>query len=316
MPDQLTPKIQRVCNCLAHNQRLEDNDRFLSLTEFIELYQTLTRQEKSVVHTDIVLLEKFAAVQFTSISQERFVVRHNKRLIKADFERTVVDASISGDTHDYSLFKQLKGESKNSPVILLIFLLVFAAMAWTGLGVANNYEKYLADPNLYPAVGYAIDSIKTVNDLLITCATLFLSIFVIFTVAQNTEMVRDIFLFKQGVVHKLFRDDLFITKTVIFSLLASLLSMIFLANPLSFQIATISIAGQTYLLNKLSLISPLLTAFAAGGLSLCFISILYYQKRTMSNLGAVMAETVLKEAYDQYKPAAGISKEVESNGKL
>jgi hypothetical protein len=126
-------------------------------------------------------------------------------------------------------------------------------------------------------------------------ATLFLSIFVVFTVAQNMRFFQDLFLFKEGLAHKYYRDDVFITQLALISLALNIINTIVLLVPLSFEIVTFSIVGFQVVLNKLSFISPLILSIAAVSLSLCFLSVLYFFERAVGNISAEVAEQLLTD---------------------
>jgi len=120
----------------------------------------------------------------------------------------------------------------------------------------------------------------------------------VFTVAQNIEMVRDEFLFKEGLAHKYHRDDIFISIVAMLSLFLGIANTVLLLIPLSFEFA-IPLGVITISLNKLSFISPLVISLSATGLAMCFLSILYYFRRTFKNIEAKVADETLKKALEK-----------------
>jgi hypothetical protein len=275
---------------------LGEDEQYLTLDEFIELYQCVTECTEAVQDVHIVLLGRNAAVQFPRVSRQRLVVRHNHRLTEKHFSRTVIKVSFFGDKLKHSLWGQLKEERRNAPILLAIFVAFLGGMIWIGLRPAADYNAYLADPQSYPEISRAIDALKTVSDLVVTSASLFLSVFLVFTVAQNVEMIKDEFLFKEGLVHKYHRDDVFVSSVAMLSLFLGIANTVLLVIPVSLHIATLTLGGMTISLNKLSLVSPLVIALSATGLAMCFLSILYYFQRAIGNIGVIMADSTLKEA--------------------
>lgn len=298
MSDSGPNRIAQICQRLLDNTPLNEDERYLTLDEFIDLYQCVAQRTAAIQDVHVVLLSKNAAVQFPRVSRQRLVVRHKHRLTKKDFSRTVVKANFFGDKLDYSLRIQLKEEKRNALILLVIFVAFLVSMIGIGLHPAADYNNYLADPSKYAPVGQALDALKTISELVVTSATLFLSIFLVFTVAQNVEMARDKFLFEEGLAHKYHRDDVFISKVALLSLFLGIANTVLLVIPVSLQLVTFTLGGITISLNKLSLWSPLAVALSATGLAMCFLSILYYFERVIGNIGAMMADSTLKEALE------------------
>lgn len=284
-------RVEQVCQALLADTPTR-SEPVLSLKEFISVYQSVLKQTPKRPLVNIILLGKSAAIQFSSVSRLRLVVREQRRLTRADFSDTVVDARIYGDQLDHSLVNQIKEERRNLPVLLAIGILSFTLMMSVGLGLAQNLNDYIANPQGFPLVGAALNAMNVVASLIVTSATLFLSIFLVFAVTQNVEMLKDDFLFREGIIFKYHRDDLFIGQVALASLFLGILNIIILTMPFSFG-NTLSIGGFLLTINKLSLYSPVLISLSLVGLSTCFISVLYYFQRNLQVSATQKAEHLL-----------------------
>ncbi len=135
-----------------------------------------------------------------------------------------------------------------------------------------------------------------VNEMLLTSATLFLSVFLVFTVAQSAKLQEDVRLFDTGLLHKFERDDRLITIVAIASLVLSVLNVTLLGLPVSLDITAWNVLGYVITLNKLSLVSPPITGLTIGTLIYCFLALLYYLKRMMLITNRDMSARVLERA--------------------
>lgn len=288
-------KAIAIANKLITQKPLNGFDRTLSLKEFITLYQALVREKNVPEKVVVILMGRNAAVQFVNIPLGRFIVRESRRLRTEDFDKTVTDLVVWGDKLNYSFFGQLKEEKRHWGIIAVIFLIMFIGTIAISFNSAVNYNAYLATPANFPEVSSSIDALRNIGELLMASATLFLSIFVVFTVAQNMRFFQDLFLFKEGLAHKYYRDDVFITRLGLISLAFSIVNTIVLLVPFSFEFVTFSIAGFQVVLNKLSLISPLILSIGAVSLSLCFLSVLYFFERAIGNISTEITEQLLTD---------------------
>jgi hypothetical protein len=195
-------------------------------------------------------------------------------------------------------FKQrIKEEHKNLLVSFGFGLLFALALFALGNSVAADYISYLANPDKYPVIDRVVDFLAQVNEMLLTSATLFLSIFLVFTVAQSSKLQEDKRLFDSGLLHKFERDDRLIAVVALTSLLLSILNVVILGIPATFSITRWRVAGRYILtFNKLSLIIPTLTGLSIAALVFCFLALLYYLKRTMLITNRDMSVKVLKLA--------------------
>jgi hypothetical protein len=63
--------------------------------------------------------------------------------------------------------------------------------------------------------------IDKANSLVLSVATLFLTVFIMFTVSQNIDSIKNIQLFKEGAIHRFLRADRYVSRLALWSLLLS-----------------------------------------------------------------------------------------------
>lgn len=290
-------KVDEIYEGLIVGQPLGD-DTDLSLDEFVALYQKIGQRINIKQRVDIVLQNDRAFVQFTDLPPGNGIVyvKSKRRLTPQDFSRTVANAVFHGDVLASTFREQIREDRANILITGVIGLL-FAFLLFTlGNSVASSYADYLITPDQFPATERAINIMVKISEMLLTSATLFLSIFLVFTVAQSAKLQEDVRLFDTGLLHKFERDDRLITIVAIASLVLSVLNVTLLGLPVSWNISAGRILGYAVTLNKLSLISPLITGLTIGLLIYCFLALLYYLKRMMLITNRDMSARVLERA--------------------
>lgn len=291
-------RIPVLCDAILAGSSVENS--ILTLEEFKALYHCVAAAKDSVPLVHIVLLNKSAVLQFTDVASAKIVIRHNRRLTQEDFSDTVSRAVFQGDKREHSFWMQLKEEKKNAPILVMVWLIFALATFWIGVDPALHYQQYAAMPSAFPSTSLAIDGLMKISELIITSATLFITIFLVFTVAQNAGMLRDDYLFSEGLAHKYYRDDRFVSIVALVSLFGAIINVVMIAVPGLFEIPRITMWGFDFHINKFSVLIPLNLALSASGLALCFLSILYYFERVVINAGVTMADRSLSGARKRY----------------
>lgn len=293
--DEVKQKAARLSEVFLAGKP-QDAVESLSLDEFAALYHTISDQVGVKQRIDIVLHDDRALVQFTSLSpgNQTVYVVSDRRLVREDFARIVNRPVFHGDVLNVSFGQRLKEESGNILVSLGAGLLVGLVLFLLANSVAADYQSYLIDPNSFPLVERVVGSLAQINEMSLTSATLFLSVFLVFTVAQNSRLQKDTRLFDSGLLHKFERDDRLIAMVALVSLLLSILNVGILGIPVVLPIASFQIAGvYTFVFNKLSIVVPALASLSVATLTFCFLSLLYYLKRTMLITSRDMSVKVL-----------------------
>ena len=290
-------KVDEISKKLIAGQPLGD-EADISLEEFVALYQKIGQQVNIKQRVDIVLQDDRAFVQFTDLppGNGTVYVTSEHRLTPQDFSRTVANAVFHGDVLASTIKEQIKEDRANIVIAGTIGLLFTILLFILGNSVAPTYAAYLVTPGQFPTTERAINVMVQVNEMLLTSATLFLSIFLIFTVAQSAKLQEDIRLFDTGLLHKFERDDRLIAVVAIASLVLSVLNVILLGLPVSLDVTAWRVLGYVVTLNKLSLISPVITGLMIGMLIYCFLALLYYLKRMMLITNRDMSVKVLERA--------------------
>lgn len=275
------------------------NEYDLTLDEFATLFHRLSSQGGKMRRTDVVLQNDRAIVQFTNLGSGKYrvFVVSDRRLTVQDFTRIIPNATFHGDVLTTSLRMRLKEERSNIVVAAILGLLMTAALFILGNSVASDYGDYLANPSSYETMGLVVDFLVQVNQLILVSVTIFLSIFLVFTVAQSNRLQEDYRLFDNGLLHKFERDDRLVALVALSSLILSIFNVIIIALPKTWEILVLHFGSIiTITLNKISIIAPFITGLAVAGLVFSFLSLLYYLKRTMLITNRNMSIKVLDMA--------------------
>lgn len=279
-------------------------DASLSLDELAALYHRVSQQAGTEQRLDIVLQNKRAFVQFTGQppGNARVYVVSEQRLTRQDFTRIIANPIFHGDILTTSAKQRIREDRGNILIAGGIGILFAILLFVLGNSAASDYASYIANPNNFPSVARVVDAITSINEMLLTSTTLFLSIFLVFTVAQSSKLQEDSRLFDNGLLHKFERDDRLVAIVALISLVLSITNVVVLSLPMHWQIASWTVTGYGITLNKLSLISPLMTGLTVATLVFCFLSLLYYLKRMMLITNRDMSKKVLAEAQSKHSP--------------
>jgi hypothetical protein len=206
----------------------------VSLEEFQKFYSTFINLTKNVPVVSLINLEDVIVAQFSSLSPQHFDIFQKHMLEEDDFEfiqnKRWYGAKKRSEKFGFFLWKELR---QNFVSLILIAAIGFSLLFWV-----NNNELY-----------------NLMVSLFIQSSTVFLSLYIIFTVSQSQKLYQDISLFKTGILHKYFRDDKNVTLlgilTVAFTFLNSILIHLFakyeatINDPLFGTLARISKATFT-----------------------------------------------------------------------
>ena len=221
--------------------------------------------------THILLNGNWAMVQFSSLCNhririlpDRFLkwVKIKRALDDKDFDFALLHAEYFGERKHLTFLKFL-GEELSTNWLSLIFTFIFGLIGFYAL-VNSPTGK---------------DAIEKISETLLTATMLFLSVFILFTVSQNSEIIKDQYLFRKGLTHRFFRVDGFLTVLAVFSMLLCI-SVIMLLNVSS----DIKLLGFTVNLLNVQHVIPLLSAMALTLLVDCFLSLLNYYFQRIRNV--------------------------------
>lgn len=217
-----------------YNRDLPTESLAFNLDEFRKLYQVMTDWMGG--YQKVTLVKTFGEEvvgQFTTIAPYRFYVEHENELGPDDFdfipEHMQVWHNVVEGRTSFPAF--LWGEFQKNHWKLLSVFSAFALL----LFIANDDELY-----------------SLLSTLLIQSSTIFVSIFLIFTVTQNHLVARDQELFELGITYKYQQDDrnvaILAIMTVALTFVATLSLSIFDKYPdlLSLQVESVNIGVRLW----------------------------------------------------------------------
>jgi len=179
----------------------------LELNQFKDLYraiESVSRQEKrSLDKTTVVLLSEGALVRLSVAPN--YIIRVNKR-----------DGNLRKKDFDFLLAPRFEGNVTPIPL---------RAFVWTE--IRRNW--YILIPLGVMLVLLLLgdtkfETLNSVNQMLVDANAIFISIFVLFTVSQNTEILRSKHMLQSGETFRLMQNDRYITGMAILSLVMAIIS--------------------------------------------------------------------------------------------
>lgn len=246
-------KIDNRCNFSIEDtvkELLSPGDKPLliehSLDEFKTIYKKI-QEEKPGTLVDVILNNDYCIVQFSRLCQHRIYIKQfvknqkSKKLFsKDDFQFASIGTRFHGLKNQITLIDFLWEELSTNWLILLISLIIF--------GLSFFVLTFCVAE---------LNGIRMINELIITISTLFISVFVLFTVSQNSKFMKDNYLFKSGLAHRFFKIDKYLALLSIFPLFISVftLGLIYFPGEIKIFNLIISIPDLRIIIFALSLIS-------------------------------------------------------------
>lgn len=246
----------------------------LSLAEFQELYKLVSRlseqRDKKIGETYILLLTENALVRFSLAQKIIIQVSHNQTLSKTDFN-IVISPKFEGNINPITWKAFIWTEFRQNWLIILFITVLFFLLFY----MTNNFA-----------------GISKINELLIQSNSLFISIFILFTISQNRELLTNKELTRQGITHRLMQNDYYITSFAILSLSLALCSSAILTLPTN-TMSSFALANSFY---SMGTIAIGLTHLALILLLVCFLSVTkYYLKVMRAGMESKMYEQLMNE---------------------
>lgn len=269
--------LDSLSNALI-NQQVNSRALIFSLDEFQRLYVIMTNKQRNLApQISIVSIGDTLFLQFSNISPQHFIIVDPKGFDKDDFA-FIPNINWYGPKEKTRGFYQfITSEFKlNWKLFCVIFLISSIILFFT------------KESDLY---------IK-VSELVLQAMTVFLSIFLIFTVSQNQIIASDKKLFIEGIVQQFFSDDLNLAKEAILTIILALFNTI-LVHFLN------RINLDAYLIKPNLLLHDFILAFTTSSIILLlidtFLSVVnYFFLRTKNIHDRNMASTILDEEFLKY----------------
>lgn len=263
----------------------------ISLSQFREVYRSVQQElgERQLPPTllDIVLNGDWAVVQFSQLCNHRIRVLQDsstgplsrfldKRILtEEDFDFASLHSEFHGARTYLSFRSFLKEEAATNWIPLALILLFSWAMFHFSFVTAGE------------------DILEKVNELLLTATTLYLSIFLLFTVSQNIDLIKDPYYFRRGLTHRFLRVDQLLASLAVAALGVSILNIVLLnvSSPIS-----IPLPGRIVVITNVSVLAPFLTAVGLIILIDCFLALIQYYFRRVRY---ILERELTKELLDQ-----------------
>ena len=162
----------------------------VSLDEFQRFYSTFVNLTKKSPTVSLVSLEDHVIGQFSDISPQHFDITDKRTLLSTDFD-FIQDVRWYGANKKPEMFIPFLWREFRQNFLKL------AIVAITSISIL-----FFADN---------LDLNELIISLLIQSSTVFLGLYIIFTVSQSQGLYSDMQLFKSGILHRYYRDDRNIT---------------------------------------------------------------------------------------------------------
>jgi hypothetical protein len=107
--------------------------------------------------------------------------------------------------------------------------------------------------------------------------TLFLTVFVLFTISQNVDIAKDPNLYTHGLFHRFIRDDQYVTVATAVSLLTSALGLLFTAVPNEI----FRLIVRDIFFNKMNTLIPFFYSVSAAAFFISLTALNYYSQRVI-----------------------------------
>lgn len=275
-----TSLLEEYCRILIKGSSL-DEQVTLSLEEFEQLYYILmghANQKAPVVA--LVNLSDQAFVTFPEYSRQEFIVSHSQPITEQLFR-------FLSNLHWYG--------PKQKPKTFSQFLKAEAKISWKRFLLA-----LLASALLLILSGTKVHIYELLSSLLIQSSTVFLTIYLIFTVAQTDKLSKDRKLFELGILSDYYSDDRNITVLGIITVALVLINTIVVELLLQVPNQYPEIFSQT-----IRLTPAFTTGFVIAMLFHMFYTVAtYYLERTRDVVERDTVKDILNEEDEHFAKAS------------
>jgi cation transport ATPase len=270
-PEQIQQMCVRLRSGEYHSQALE-----VTLDEFQKFHTTILHLSKTPPIVSLVNLETVVKAQFSDISPQHFDIVHNGPLTEQHFEFALNKKWYGAEQPPQKFWPFMWEELKhNYPKLAPLFITSLILLC-----VVNS------DP-LYALMA----------TLLIQSSTVFLSIYLIFTVAQSQTLYKDISLFKPGTLQQYYNDDRNVTLLGILTVALTFLS----SGVVSLASEYISGAGLFWLQIVGRVLKALSTTIVITLLFDTFLIVAdYYLDRSRDVIERDMASDILHQDFEEF----------------
>ncbi len=261
------------------NRQINKNALTFSLKDIQRMYVILTQMlENHPPQISIVSIGENVYFQFSEISPQHFLIEDSNGLSENDFAFIPNKNWFGPQEQSKGVIQFFREELSSNWWLIIVLFLLFIIMLFTH------------DNDLY---------IK-ISELVLQATTVFLSIYLIFTVSQNQIIATDKKLFIQGIVYKFYSDDRYLAIEAIFTIVLSLSNTILVHFLVSLQF-TYFLFRPDFLLVK-DYILALTSSFLVILMVDTFLSVTnYFFFRTKHILDRNMASDILHDEFQKYE---------------
>ena len=270
-------ELREICSVLLSRKRYSRALEF-TLDEIQRSYTIMTHaQNNHAPRVTIVNIGDCLYLQFSDISPQHFLITEPKYCIEKDFAfipylNWYGSKELPKSFIDFFITELRINKWFLIPILLLTFLLMF---------LAADYELY-----------------DKVSELVLQAVTVFLSIYLIFTVTQNQVMSKDRSLFSQGIIQKFYYDDRNLAILAIVTIISSIISIIAAHLTQSINTGTMLMGPYVDIRHMaLSFFSAVLITLMVD----TFLSVVnYYFFRSKQILDRNVASDILDDEFKKY----------------
>lgn len=208
--------LKGICHHLVQGE-IGHEAVMLNPDEFQRLYRIMVDMRGGKVPVlSIVNLQSSMVAQFSDVAPQHFLITGTSKLSRRSFGFMSNLVWHGPESRSQSFFGFVLEELRQSFVRLLFVFL------------ASTIALYVADSDsLY----------EQLTSLLITSATVFLTIYLIFTVAQSQTLQGDRSLFEKGVIQRYYQDDRHVTLIAILTIALVFANSAFLTLATKYQLS-------------------------------------------------------------------------------
>jgi len=259
----------------------------LTLDEFIDVYHKIINRRILNDHTVFaVFIEDRIFIAFPEKPDVRFVIKRDKGFFSEDDLNFV---------HNLVPMGTYKGKRKFSTFLKEEFKLKW----WAIIGIF--FSTFL----LFSISG-AVSMLQRVNEMILTSATIFISIFLLFVISQR-GFKNEFKLMREGILYEFIQNDKYVAALAIIVIFLSITTVAFSYTDLPY-LSNLKIFSINLTILSLSF----LTSFSLVILAICYLAIYQYYFERMKLLRLLPASQEILE--DRLKKYVDLQKNGEGGG--
>jgi len=271
-------EIKALCQRLL-NHEYGENAIDVGFDEFRSVHHTLTDFTGKAIQVSLIrTIEGEIIAQFSNVSPQHFLISTPKNLTLKEFD-LLPCKTWYGSTSRYERFwRFLFRELRHNKLPLATVLIVSTAF----LAIVNSQ-------NLYDLIA----------SLLIQGGTVFVSIYLIFTVTQSHQIITDSLLYERGITQRYYHDDRNVTLLALITVALTFINAMFVYIVIGIELADLPQYVEVFH----RLLPAVSTSCTITLLLSCFLTISqYYLSRTIDVYERDVVSEILHKDFLKYHP--------------